>query len=132
MPCTDPGAHEESSRLQDEKINTLTRMLCGLLKQFDNPTELKEGPVMPSINLVPGLHEWWADHKATDAIREQESKARRGVRVAKRLTAEALRAGGIELSAVVGHGLTHAEVQEYMDAVAIQVADRLEMEARGG
>ncbi len=29
MPCTDPGAHEESSRLQDEKINTLTHNFLG-------------------------------------------------------------------------------------------------------
>ena len=132
MPCTDPGAHEESSRLQDEKINTLTRMLCGLLKQFDNPTELMEGPVMPSINLVPGLHEWWAVHKATDAVREAESKARRGLRLAMRLTAEAIRAKGISLTVVEGHGLDPADVQDYLDVVAIQIADRLELEARGG
>ncbi len=132
MPCTDPGAHEESSRLQDEKIDTLTRMLCGLLKQFDNPTELKEGPVMPSINLVPGLHEWWALHKATDAAREANSKARRGLRLAKRLTAAAIRAHGIELTAVEGHDLDPADVQDWLDMVAVQIADRLELEARGG
>ena len=130
MPCTDPGAHEESSRLQDEKINTLTRMLCGLLKQFDNPTELKEGPVMPSINLVPGLHEWWAAHKATDVVREQESKDRRGVRLAKRMTAQALRDGFFKLH--VSKGEDPPEVQDYLDMVATQIADRLELEARGG
>ena len=132
MPCSDHGVRDEFDQGQVEKIDNLTRMLCGLLKQFDNPTELKEGPVMPSINLVPGLHEWWADHKATDALREQESVSRRGIRLAQRLTAEAIRAKGIELKSVEGHGLSPAEVQAYLDVVATQIADRLELEARGG
>ena len=103
----------------------MTRMLSGLCEQFDNPTELKDGPVMPSINLVPGLHEWWAAHKATKAVREAEAKDRREVRLAKRLTAEALRSGGLVLK-------EGTEDQHFIRAVAIQIADRLELEARGG
>ena len=109
----------------ETRERNMTRMLSGLCEQFDNPTELKDGPVMPSINLVPGLHEWWAAHKATKAVREAEAKDRREVRLAKRLTAEALRSGGLVLK-------EGTEDQHFIRAVAIQIADRLELEARGG
>ena len=76
MPCESPGANALVSQAKTAKINHLTQMLCGLCEQIDRPLELKDGPVMPSIDIVPNLQAWWTQHKLDDEERLTEQRAR--------------------------------------------------------
>lgn len=65
MPCYDDrNSPEVIYRESSEKINKLTRMLCGLCRR--TPNEM--------IKSIPGLWAWWVDHQAMDRRREEREK----------------------------------------------------------
>ena len=90
MPCRNDGAAEEDAcNLRREKVELETRLnkrldfvtnlLCGICKVLEKQNR------DTSIFIVPGLTEWWADHKKKD----EERKRREDLK--KRLNAEKIR-----------------------------------------
>jgi len=66
MPCT--YSRDYASEFL-ERLNEVTALLCALCLEVDGT----------SIGAVPGLAEWWTEHKAADARRavlEAEEKLR--------------------------------------------------------
>lgn len=66
MPCIDPPAEEFSEDLkkQQEKLDSITRMLCTTLTMLEN--------VAPHLDLINAAYlsdeikQWWIDHKQFD------------------------------------------------------------------
>lgn len=108
MPCrdydaTDYGFLEDLNKRQ-RKIDSLTRMLCGVLTQLEE-LNFDDEKGQSIITEVKGLYKWWETHKELDARRrkqeqvanEEKKKKRRNIRSAvKKLTA-------VELDALKEH-----------------------------
>lgn len=63
MPCYDVrNSYDFGKQEAKHEIDNLTRMLCGLCREIDNPHY---------INEVPGLREWWREHQKWDKKRKK-------------------------------------------------------------
>lgn len=83
MPCYDPLAERDSAEERIQKIQELTRMLCGLCTEITGRGH--------SLRSIPGLPEWWAEHQEEDRIRiEKENKRKEQERKADEQVLNAL------------------------------------------
>ena len=67
MPCSDGGYYNDPS--DRDKINQLTRMLCGVM------TTLPTAARATVYRTVPDLSEWWHKHQEQDKKRIAQEKA---------------------------------------------------------
>lgn len=85
MPCNDGVGPEYvdsyQRRIDQRRIDKLTRMLCSVCKEIDDLFDAEEGKTF--IKGIKGLSEWWEEHKQIDAQRletEREQKRLRKLR----------------------------------------------------
>lgn len=90
MPCRDGGPdpreyNEYSVSLVLNKLNNVTRMLCGLcnalgLRNDDinskilNVNSPSEHLLKKNINNIKGLSSWWKEHQIVDEVRLSKAK----------------------------------------------------------
>ena len=64
MPCYDPDAGSAYRAELKKKVNDLTRWLCGLLTQLEDPNATE-------IKMEEDMAIWWLEHKAWDKARKE-------------------------------------------------------------
>jgi hypothetical protein len=69
MPCTydvDPKEEQAAWDKLKRELDETTRMLCALCACYEGLSEMRD---------IPGLSEWWEEHKETDAKRRKRLRA---------------------------------------------------------
>lgn len=83
MPCSDSDRYPTDAQRMKEKVDKLTRMLCGVMKEVERCAKVRLAVRMK--NLDGELLDWWEEHKSVDAERiEREEAQRRLQQVRKR------------------------------------------------
>jgi hypothetical protein len=75
MPCIDEMAEEQSRRETVTNLHERTRMLCGLCGAIEANFSLLVRSDL--LDKVPGLREWWAQHKKDDEKRLARERQQR-------------------------------------------------------
>ncbi len=85
MPCRDYGREDDDRREAQERLDKVTRMLCGLLGSMEAVGDIQGF----GIYIEPELMDWWMEHKRQDAERQKmaaREAARQRERVMLRIT----------------------------------------------
>lgn len=82
MPCRDGGPSYGYEREQQERLDTVTRLLCETCQMLEDHDELSY--------LSQETRDWWEEHKLEDEEREKEERRERA-REKKRVEKEIAR-----------------------------------------